>query len=170
MTGLPLDLRILVTGGTLDKVHDARTEGLAFREDGGSHLARMLEEARGPEVAVEILFLKDSLDIDEADRARITDAIAAAPERSILLTHGTSTMGRTARHLAERAGRFPDKTVVLTGAMRPFSLADSDASFNLGAAILAAQILDPGVWGVMNGRAFPAAALEKNEEAGRFDL
>ena len=76
-------------------------------------------------------------------------------------------MGETARSLD---GRFPDKTVVLTGAMRPFSLFASVGEFNLGGAVVAAQILDRGVWGVMNGRAFTAALLGKNVEQGRFDV
>ena len=40
---------------------------------------------------------------------------------------------------------MPGKTVVLTGAMRPHSLGRSDASFNLGGAIIAAQTLPEGV-------------------------
>ncbi|QFS82387.1 Glutaminase-asparaginase [Roseivivax sp. THAF197b] len=86
-----------------------------------------------------------------------------------MLTHGTGTMGQTARYLAAELGDT-DKCVVLTGAMRPFSLYASDGEFNLGAAIVAAQILEPGVWGVMNGRVFPAARLDKNVDQGRFDI
>jgi len=67
-------------------------------------------------------------------------------------------------------GHAPEKTVVLTGAMRPFSLNSSDGEFNLGGAVVAAQILAPGVWGVMNGRVFPADLLHKDTAAGRFDL
>lgn len=130
----------------------------------------MLEEARCRHPAIEPVLMKDSLEIDAADRARIADAIAAAPETALVVTHGTSTMGETARFLAARAERFAAKTVVLTGAMRPFSLAASDASFNLGGAVIAAQTLPAGVWGVMNGRVFPAATLRKNEAAGRFDI
>ncbi|MEN0088608.1 MAG: asparaginase domain-containing protein [Pseudomonadota bacterium] len=58
---------------------------------------------------------------------------------------------------------------MLTGAMRPFSLSSSDGEFNLGAAIIAAQILPQGVYGTMNGRVFPAQELNKNIETGRFD-
>jgi L-asparaginase len=76
-------------------------------------------------------------------------------------------MGETARFLD---GRCAGKTVVLTGAMRPFSLFASDGEFNLGSAVVAAQVLESGVWGVMNGRVFPAACLGKNVEQGRFDV
>ncbi|MCK5167685.1 MAG: hypothetical protein KAQ66_10200 [Rhodospirillaceae bacterium] len=54
--------------------------------------------------------------------------------------------------------------------MRPNSLSFSDGPFNLGGAIVAAQILPQGVCGVMNGRVIEAAKLDKNVEQGRFDI
>ncbi|MDU8909773.1 asparaginase domain-containing protein [Aestuariicoccus sp. MJ-SS9] len=161
------DLRIIVTGGTIDKVHDPRTEGLSFAPDGATHLPEMLRIGRCHFPTVELLMLKDSLYFDDADRAAIAGAVAAAPEEAVVVTHGTGTMGDTARFLAPRIG---DKTVVLTGAMRPFSLYTSDGEFNLGGAVVAAQLLGHGVWGVMNGRVFAAAELNKNTEQGRFDV
>lgn len=161
------EVRILVTGGTIDKVHDPRVEAIVFAKDGATHVPEILATGRCHFPVVQIVMLKDSLDFDDADRDRIADAVQAAPERAIVLTHGTGTMGRTARWLADRVG---GKTVVLTGAMRPHSLSASDGSFNLGGAVVAAQILPEGVYGVMNGRAIPAGRLDKNVEAGRFDL
>ncbi|MHA6325781.1 asparaginase domain-containing protein [Roseivivax sp. CAU 1753] len=161
-------VRILVTGGTLDKVHDAAGEGLAFAEDGTTHLPEMLRIARCHFPTVETLMLKDSLDFDDADRSAIAEAVLGAPEDAIVITHGTGTMGVTARALAPRLAGH-GKTVVLTGAMRPFSFHASDGDFNLGGAVVAAQILGAGVWGVMNGRVFAAEALDKNVDQGRFD-
>lgn len=160
------DLRIIVTGGTIDKVHDMKSEGLAFSPDGSTHIPEMLRIGRCHFPTIELLMLKDSLLFDDADRESIAAAIADAPENRIVITHGTGTMGETARFLQDRS---TDKTVVLTGAMRPFSLYASDGEFNLGGAVIAAQLLEPGVWGVMNGRVFPAASLNKNTEQGRFD-
>ncbi|KRS15084.1 L-asparaginase 2 precursor (plasmid) [Roseovarius indicus] len=161
------DVRIIVTGGTIDKVHDAKSEGLAFAQDGSTHIPEVLRIGRCHFPVVELLMLKDSLLFEDADREAIAEAIDRAAEDGIVVTHGTGTMGETARFLE---GRTPGKTVVLTGAMRPFSLFASDGEFNLGGAVIAAQTLDPGVWGVMNGRVFPAAMLEKNTEQGRFDV
>ncbi|KIN60055.1 Asparaginase [Sulfitobacter noctilucae] len=160
------DVRIIVTGGTLDKVHDVQTEGLAFSSDGTTHLPEMLKIGRCYFPAVQLLMLKDSLYFDDADRDAIAAAVAGADEQAIVITHGTGTMGETARFLADHVG---EKTVVLTGAMRPFSLSSSDGEFNLGSAIVAAQLLEAGVWGAMNGRVFPATQLNKNVEQGRFD-
>ncbi len=160
------EVRILVTGGTLDKIHDIHTEGLAFDPEGATHLPEMLRIGRCDFPAVQLLMLKDSLDFDDTDRATIARAVTEAPEPALVLTHGTSTMEQTARYLAQHV---TGKTVVLTGAMRPFSLQVSDAGFNLGGAVVAAQLLEAGIWGVMNGRVFPAAQLHKNTDQGRFD-
>ncbi len=160
-------VRIVVTGGTIDKVHDMRSEGLAFAPDGSTHIPEMLRIGRCVFPVIQLLMLKDSLYFDEEDRRLILTAVEKAPEQAVIVTHGTGTMGHTARFLSRRA---PDKTVVLTGAMRPFSLAGSDGEFNLGGAMIAAQILEPGVWGVMNGRVFSAEKLNKNVEQGRFDV
>ncbi len=159
-------LRIIATGGTIDKVHDVRSEGLAFAPDGSTHIPEILRIGRCHFPVVQLLMLKDSLYFDDRDREMIAAAVAAAPEEAIVITHGTGTMGETARHLATRV---PGKTVVLTGAMRPFSLYSSDGEFNLGGAVIAAQTLEAGIWGVMNGRVFAADKLNKNVEQGRFD-
>ncbi len=160
------DLRIIVTGGTIDKVHDPRTEGLSFAPDGATHIPEMLRVGRCHFPVVDLLMLKDSLHFDDADRMAILDAVNRAPESLIVITHGTGTMGQTARYLDGRVG---GKTVVLTGAMRPFSLYASDGEFNLGSAVTAAQLLGPGIWSAMNGRVFAAERLNKNVEQGRFD-
>jgi len=67
-------------------------------------------------------------------------------------------------------GKVGNKTIILTGAMRPHSLGKSDAGFNLGGAIIAAQSLEYGVFGVMNGRIFEAQNLHKDTKLGRFDI
>ena len=159
-------LRILVTGGTLDKVHDWAAEALVLDAKAGSAVPGLLEAGRCWYPAVQMVLSKDSLQFDDADRAAIADAVRDAPEMRIVVTHGTGTMGLTARYLA---GLRLGKTLVLTGAMRPASVLGSDAAFNLGGAVAAAQVLGAGVWGVMNGRVFPAEVLEKNTGTGRFD-
>lgn len=160
-------VRILTTGGTLDKVHDWRQETIAFAGAGKSQVPEILEQSRCYAHEVEQLFQIDSLDMNDTYRQLICERIKAAREEAIVVTHGTSTMEETARYL-ERCDLA--KTVVLTGAMRPHALFVSDASFNLGGAIIAAQSLPPGVYGVMNGCIFTARELKKNEKLGRFDV
>lgn len=160
-------VRILTTGGTLDKVHDWRQETIAFAGAGKSQVPEILEQSRCFAHEVEQLFQIDSLDMTDTYRTLICERIKAAKEDGVVVTHGTSTMEATAKFLA---GRDLGKTVVLTGAMRPHALFVSDASFNLGGAVIAAQTLPAGVFGVMNGCIFSADELSKNEKLGRFDV
>ena len=161
-----MDTLILITGGTLDKVHDTATESLLFRKSRKSHITELLKIGRSQLPRQEVVLMKDSLDMTDADRAVILKAVLSAPERQILVTHGTGTMEQTAKFLDGKTG---DKTVVLSGAMRPFSLGKSDAGFNIGGGLIAAQTLPAGVYGVMNGRVFTANKLRKDIKRGRFD-
>lgn len=160
-----MDVLIITTGGTLDKVHDLVRETLVFDREHGSCVPAILAQARADFPRVEELMTLDSLDMIDADRQQLVEAILAADERHIVIIHGTGTMGLTARYIAER---IDGRTIVLTGAMRPYSLGRSDAGFNLGGAVIAAQICEPGVYGVMNGRVITADDLEKNRTTGRF--
>jgi L-asparaginase len=109
----------------------------------------------------------DSLDMTDTHRQDILEAVVSSEEQSVVITHGTGTMDQTARFLEGKVG---SKTVVLTGALRPFALGKSDAGFNVGGAVIAAQILPEGVYAVMNGRVFKAKDIHKDVKSGRFDL
>jgi L-asparaginase len=61
------------------------------------------------------------------------------------------------------------KTVVLTGAMVPYTFGSSDGMFNLGTALAFVQILPPGVYVAMNGRYFDWQAVHKNRQLGIFE-
>lgn len=110
--------------------------------------------------------MKDSLDMTDHDRQIIADNCIHCNEKHILITHGTDTMDLTARYLASRV---KDKTVVLTGAMIPFSFGSSDGFFNLGSAMAFVQTLPPSVYIVMNGQYFHWDNVRKNREHGLFE-
>jgi len=162
-----MDVLILITGGTLDKVHDTLTEGLIFEDKGGSQINDILRVGRCHHPVQNILMQKDSLEMDDDDRTLILRAVLDAKQDRIVITHGTGTLELTAKFLE---GKIGDKTVILTGAMRPHSLGKSDAGFNLGGAIIAAQSLGYGVFAVMNGRVFEAKHVHKDTALGRFDI
>jgi L-asparaginase len=158
-------IRIIVTGGTFDKQYDELTGQLFFRE---THVPEMLRLGRSRlEVTIETAMMIDSLDLDDEGRQAIVARCRAAPERSILITHGTDTMVETARALA--AGALAGKTVVLTGAMVPYAFGSSDGLFNLGSALSFVQVLPPGVYISMNGQHFPWDAVRKNKISGVFE-
>ncbi len=161
------NLVILTTGGTLDKDHDTFTESLVLGAETVTNVPELLRIGKTHFPRVQPIMSLDSLDMTDAHREQILGAVKIVPETSIVITHGTGTMDQTARFLDGKTG---GKTVVVTGALRPFALGKSDAGFNVGGAVVAAQILPPGVYAVMNGRVFAAADVRKEPRSGRFDV
>jgi L-asparaginase len=158
-----MTLRLIATGGTFDKHYNELTGVLGFSE---SHLPAVIGRARLTiPVELQLLPLLDSLDMQDADRQRVLEACQAATEDAIVIVHGTDTMPQTAAVLgAANLG----KTIVLTGAMIPYEIANSDALFNLGFACGVAQTLAPGVYVGMNGQVFAWDNVTKNRAAGVF--
>jgi L-asparaginase len=58
--------------------------------------------------------------------------------------------------------------VVLTGAMRPYEFRDSDALQNVTEALLAARILDGGIYVVMHNRVLSFPGVVKDRRALTF--
>jgi L-asparaginase len=161
---MPNPVRIFVTGGTFDKEYNELTGELFFQE---THVGDMLRLGRSRlELAVETLFMIDSLQMTDADRAVILDRCRRCPESKIVITHGTDTMENTAAVLGQGVS---GKTIVLTGAMVPYTFGSSDGMFNLGTALAFVQTLAPGVYIAMNGKYFTWNHVRKNRQAGVFE-
>nr|WP_070961241.1 asparaginase domain-containing protein [Hyphomonas sp. Mor2] len=155
-------LHVFTTGGTIDKVY---FDALSEFQVGESPLDAILREANvGISYELTSLMRKDSLELTDEDRSAIFDAVSATKARHILITHGTDTMAQT----AERLRGIADKTIILTGAMQPARLRFTDAIFNVGFALAAAQLQAPGVYIAMNGQVFPAGQVRKDRAAGQF--
>lgn len=158
-----MKIRILTTGGTIDKIYFDKKSNYQV---GDPQARGVLERANVLlDYEVEPILKKDSLDFTDADRELVRARAAACPESRIVITHGTDTMVETGRVLSTVTG----KTIVMTGSMYPAQYRDSDAVFNLGCAVTAAQILDPGVYIAMNGRIFRPDRARKNVEMNRFE-
>ncbi len=132
---------------------------------GEPQIGQVLKEANvNLEYKVQSLLKKDSLEITDADRKAIVEAVSKSPHRLIVITHGTDTIIDTAKALAEIA----DKTIVLTGAMQPAAFKITDAIFNIGCAVSAVQLLQNGVHIVMNGRIYPWNKTRKDMTKSQF--
>ena len=153
---------VLTTGGTIDKIY---FDALSDYQVGETVVSKLVDIARVKRpFRIEEVVRKDSLELDDADRALIRDRVAAAPESHIIITHGTDTMTETAKLLSAIAG----KTVVLVGALAPARFGESDASFNLGMAFATVQVAAPGVYITMSGSVFRADKVVKDREKGAF--
>ncbi|MGI9201480.1 MAG: asparaginase domain-containing protein [Woeseiaceae bacterium] len=156
-------IRFITTGGTIDKVY---FDALSQFEVGDSPLKQVLTEGLVEfEYDIVALMQKDSLEMSDEDRQKLLDYVVADEAANYVITHGTDTMPQTAEKLSGIAG----KTIVLTGALTPARFRTTDAVFNIGMAVAAAQACAPGVYIAMNGQVFPAGAVRKNRAENRFE-
>ena len=159
-----MQVRIIATGGTFDKEYNELTGELFFRK---THLPEILKMGRCHlPVKITNLMMKDSLFMTEKDRKEILKTCLKVKENSLVITHGTDTMEKTAMYLGPK---IKDKTVILTGAMIPYKFGSSDGIFNLASAISFAQSLPYGVYVAMNGKLFHFNDVTKNRKIGVFE-
>jgi L-asparaginase len=159
-----MDIQIFAVGGTIDKIYfDAASE---FKV-GEPQIGELLHEANVTfHYEVESLMRKDSLEMNDADRQLIREAVEQCTCERILITHGTDTMADTARALLG----LENKAVVMTGSMQPARLRVSDAIFNIGFAVGALLHVPFGIYVAMNGQVFKPEHLRKNRAAHRFEI
>ena len=159
-------IQVFVTGGTFDKEYNYLSGGLYFKE---THIPTMLGRGRSTlDVDVRTLMMVDSLEMNDEDRQIISHNCQRSNSTRIVITHGTDRMVDTAKYLAGL--NIKDKTIVLTGGMVPYAFGtSSDGFFNLGSALAFVQILEPGIYVVMNGRHFHWDKVKKNLKTGYFE-
>jgi L-asparaginase len=158
-----MTIRVFVTGGTFDKEYNELNGKLFFKD---THLPEMLKLGRCKlNLDIRTLMMVDSSIMTDSDREIILQNVIKAKEDRIVITHGTDTMVTTARVVAKGV---KDKTVVLTGAIIPYTFGSSDGLFNLGAALALVQTLPHGVYVSMNGRCFSSDNVRKNRDTGEF--
>lgn len=156
-------IRFLTTGGTIDKVY---FDDLSQFEIGESQIKHILDDGLiGFDYEIVPLLQKDSLDMTDDDRTQLREYILGDDADRYVITHGTDTMPATADALADLTG----KTIVLTGALSPARFKSTDAVFNIGMAVAAAQVAPPGVYIAMNGQVFEAGQVRKNRTENRFE-
>ena len=156
-------IKLFITGGTIDKQYNELNGNLKLSE---TLLPVMLMQSRcRVELDVQQLMLKDSLEMVGEDRELIKQACTSSSTSQIIITHGTDTIVETARYLQVLSSK---KTIVLTGAMIPYTINQSDALFNLGCAVTAVQLLPLGVYITMNGKVFDWDKVSKDKRLGEF--
>ena len=156
-------IKFLTTGGTIDKIY---FDDLSQFEVGESQVQHILAEGLVDfDFEVVALMHKDSLEVTDEDRRKLHQYIEQDDARRYVITHGTDTMPETAETLCDLEGR----TIVLTGALTPARFRQTDAVFNVGMAVAAAQTAAPGVYIAMSGQVFEAGAVRKNRAENRFE-
>lgn len=156
-------IKIITTGGTIDKKYNFLIQKISLGE---TRIPQILNNGRCTvKLSLEKIFSKYSGQIKKSDLQNITKLCKDSKERQIIITHGTDKMVDTAKALGQQD---IDKTIVLTGAIIPDVVEKSDASFNLGGAIVAVQILPAGVYIIMNGKVFSWNEVRKDRKKKEF--
>jgi len=159
---------VIATGGTIEKVYSEQTGAVQNLD---SKIDRYFRLLRLPDADIQVTHLmnKESLEMTDADRARVLAAVREKLQEPapVVITHGTDTMVETGLLLEKNLPdlRFP---VVLTGAMTPLGFESSDGLQNLTESLFAARALAPGVYVVMHNQAFPIGQVRKDRELARF--
>ena len=156
-------LEILTTGGTIDKVYFDKKSNY---EVGDPFVEELLHKMNvNISFMVKSLMRIDSLDMTNIHREEILNYIMNSNANNFLITHGTDSIVETAIYLK----KISDKTIVLTGSLKPAIFIDNDAIFNVGSALTSAQILKNGVYIVINGQVFNPDNVRKNLEKNIFE-
>lgn len=156
-------LEILTTGGTIDKVYFDKKSNY---EVGDPFVEELLHKMNvNISFKVKSLMKIDSLDMTDIHRKEILNYVKNSTANNFLITHGTDSIVETAIYLK----KISDKTIVLTGSLKPAIFIDNDAIFNVGSALTSAQILKNGVYIVINGQVFNPDNVRKNLEKNIFE-
>ncbi len=161
-------VQVITTGGTIEKAYSEQSGEVLNTT---SKIGLYLQLLRLPDLDVRVtpLMNKDSLEMSDGDRARLVAEAGKllALNQPIVITHGTDTMVESGLAI-ERAFPSLPVPIILTGAMSPLGFEKSDGLQNLTESLFAAQLLAPGVYIVIHGRAFPVAHVRKDRERSTF--
>jgi L-asparaginase len=153
----PLKILMIHTGGTIGMV--ATAAGFAPAEG-------VIEQALADLGAANVTLLPlrpliDSAQATPKDWNRIASAIHDSRDYdAFIVTHGTDTLAFTAAALCF-ALRGLTRPVILTGAMRPLTVENSDGLQNLTDALAACHTAKPGVWVQFAGQLLHGARIRK---------
>jgi L-asparaginase len=155
-------IALISTGGTIEKTYD---ELRGVLENQVSVLDVMLAslDLRGVTIHRVALMNKDSLEMSPEDHALIahTAIELAGHHDGVVVVHGTDRLAVSGHRVVELAGT-PVSPIVFTGAMRPWELRSTDALQNLTEALLAVQLVAPGVYVAMHNQVLQFPGVVKD--------
>ena len=161
-------IALISTGGTIEKTYD---ELRGVLENQVSVLDIMLAslELRGVSITRVQLMNKDSLDMSPEDHTLIAETAGRLAEShaGVVVVHGTDRLAVSGHRVVELIGQ-PASPIVFTGAMRPWELRTSDALQNLIEALLAVQLVAPGVYVAMHNQVLRFPGVTKDLERRTF--
>ena len=159
---------LISTGGTIEKTYDEMAGVLANKV---RVLDIMLESVvlHGCDITRVPLMNKDSTEMSDADHTLIAKTAEAFTQShdGVVIVHGTDRLTLTGERCCEILGQ-PRVPVVLMGAMRPYEMRHTDATQNLTEALLAVQLVEPGIFVAMHNRVLQFPGVKKDLSLGTF--
>ena len=160
------NILILNTGGTFNKVYN-EIDGKLEVPRNNKAIENILESAKIINYNLKGLLYKDSLEINDNDRKELQNVIEKSKYKKILIIHGTDTMDKTAKYLSKHLN---NKTVILTGAMVPFSIDSIEATSNFMLALGALSMKkEDNIYIAMHGNIKQYTKIKKNRDLGVFE-
>lgn len=165
----PKRIALLSTGGTIEKTYN-ESDGTISNQRSVLDIMLASLMLRGVVIERVPVMNKDSLLMDDADHERISvvAGLYADSHEGIVISHGTDRLQFTGERLVQKLGVSPRVPIVLTGAMRPYELRNTDALQNLTEALLAVQLAPPGVYVTMHNQLLRFPGVVKDAKAQRF--
>ena len=157
---------IISTGGTFNKHYNPINGTLEI--DKFSLALQQIASKWLCEFEILNIIGKDSLEMTNQDRLELLSTIHQSNYDKIMIVHGTDTMEITAEYLAASTLQ---KSIILTGAMVPYSIDPVEATANLASAYGYLNALEKkGVFIAMNGVIESYEKVKKNRKEGKFTL
>jgi L-asparaginase len=161
-------IALISTGGTIEKTYD-ELRGVLSNQVSVLDVMLATLELRGVEVHRVQLMNKDSLDMSPEDHTLIAEIAGRLAEAhaGVVVVHGTDRLAVSGHRVVELVGT-PASPIVFTGAMRPWELRATDALQNLTEALLAVQLVPPGVYVAMHNQVLRFPGVVKDVERRTF--
>ena len=160
---------IISTGGTFNKIYNPLNGELII--DKSSEAVKRIAKLWLCKLHTISIIGKDSLEMTEEDRELLYQTIIDSDYERIVIIHGTDTMDVTAKYLAKKIvnRKVVNKSIVLTGAMVPYSIDPIEATANLCSALGYVKMLEShDIYIVMNGVFDRYDKVKKNRDVGKF--
>jgi L-asparaginase len=160
---------LLSTGGTIEKTYN-ESDGTISNQRSVLEIMLASLILRGVTIERVPVMNIDSTLMGDGDHERIATVagVYQSSHDGIIITHGTDRLQFTGERLCERLGASPRVPIILTGAMRPYELRNTDALQNLTEALLAVQLVEPGVYVAMHNQVLRFPGVVKDHQALRF--
>jgi len=161
-------IALISTGGTIEKTYD-ELRGVLSNQVSVLDIMLATLELRGVEVHRFQLMNKDSLEMSPEDHTLIAETAGrlAGSHAGVVVVHGTDRLAVSGERVVELIPA-PAAPIVFTGAMRPWELRSSDALQNLTEALIAVQLVGPGVYVAMHNQVLQFPGVIKDLERRTF--